>query len=96
MRINELQFVSANYLQILRFAERLCSLLNAVEPKLRDAVIVASDAEWCRAFHQVTLHVFADVASKVGNALNQRAVFLTPVGVELLVTDVSSASCADY
>ena len=70
LRVSELQFIGANYLQILRFAERLGSLINAVEPKFRDAVIVASDAEWCRALHQVTLDVLADVASELGYALN--------------------------
>ena len=70
VRIDELQFIGANYLQILRFAERVRGLINAIEPKLRDTVIVARDAEWCRALHQMTLDVLADMASKLGYALN--------------------------
>ena len=85
LRVDEFELVRTDDLEIFGFLKRFGRRFGAVEPELGHPVVSARNAEGHGVADQMALHVFPDMAGKFGDAPDQRAVMVPPVGVELFV-----------
>src|SRR5207253_4087616 len=95
--VGELRVVGADHLEVARLVERPPDRLDVVEPELRVAVerTAAGRKDRRRIGESVRLDVTPHVPHEFRHAPNQRAVFVAPVAMELLLAHsrLSPHSC---
>src|SRR5262249_4771359 len=94
-RVEKFQFVRSDDCQVTRLSERLADIRHTVEPQFSNTI--ERRERWRRKTrhsigYRVPLHIFTNVTREFGHALDQRAVNIFPVAMELLRTHTRFSS----